>query len=128
MTAGRSRAEERRVREPPRRHAHAVVRDRRLDGYLIVTGTPVIEVVGRFPVTGLNRVKSALASALLPFLKANPPKAFTCKVTVSDTPVHGTPGKSLKKNPLPCASLWPLTWVTLTSPNATFNDRAHVKV
>src|SRR5947208_14859938 len=94
----------------------------------MVTAWPVTEVVVRLPDTGSNSVKSALAIACLPCLNANPPIEDTCTVTVSDAPVHGTPGKSLLKNPLPWASLWPLTWLTLTSPNATFNVGSHVNV
>ena len=94
----------------------------------MVMACPLIEVVDRLPDTGSNTVKSVLAIALLPFLNANDPDAFTVRVTVSATPVHGTPGKVLVKDPLPCASLWPLTWVTLASPNATFKAGSHMNV
>ena len=57
----------------------------------------MIESVERFPDTGSNRFRSALPIALLPLLKANAPVAFTCTVTFSDLPVHGTPGNALLK-------------------------------
>src|ERR1700722_5526095 len=95
---------------------------------MMAMACPVTEVVVRVPATGSNRVKSALPIAFLPVLNASAPTAFTCTVTVSDVPVHGTPGKLLTNDPEPCVSLWPLTWITLASPNATFNVGSHVNV
>src|SRR3974390_2848481 len=89
---------------------------------------PLIEEEERLPDTGSNTVKSALPIALLPFLNANPPDAFTCTVIVSDLPVQGTPGNAVVKVPLPCVNLWPLTWVTPTSPKAIFTFRSQVNV
>src|ERR1700676_5618147 len=93
----------------------------------MVMACQVTEVADRVPATGSNRVKSALPIAFLPCLKANGPAALTCTVTASGAPVHGTPGKLLKNDPDPCASLWPLTWITLASANATFNVGQLVK-
>ena len=92
----------------------------------MVIACPAIEVVDSWPETGSNKFRSTLAIALFPRLKANPPDAGTCTLSDSDAPVHGTPGKLLKKDPKPSASLWPLSWVTLTSPYATFRLGSHL--